>query len=120
MLGEGRSGSGGLFVRPIYRLSHVLYSSYSPCTDSLRATQFPISSSCFPPIVSERVQFSFPVFFFFSGNILRAEGLIGDSKDVRAPTVTLVNSITSYWTNCVYSGVSFSCITMSPCLSHSY
>lgn len=111
MLGEGRSGSGGLFVRPIYRLSHVLYSSYSPCTDTIPDLVFLFSSDC----VGACAVFLSCV-FFFSGNILRAEGLIGDSKDVRAPTVTLVNSITSYWTNCVYSGVSFSCSTMLLCV----
>lgn len=116
MLGEGRSGSGGLFVRPIHCLSHVLYSSYSPCTDSLRVTQFPISSSCFSSDCVGACAVFLSCVFFFSGNILRAEGLIGDRKDVRAPTVTLVNSITSYWTNCVYSGVSFSCSTMLLCV----
>lgn len=81
MLGEGRSGSGGLFVRPIYCLSHVLYSAYSPCTDSLRVTQFPISSSCFSCDCVGACAVFLSCVFFFSGNILRAEGLIGDSKE---------------------------------------
>lgn len=106
---------------PFTRTVHTDHSSYSPCTDSLRVTQFPISSSCFSSDCVGACAVFLSCVFFFSGNILRAlslntEGLIGDSEDVRAPTVTLVNSITSYWTNCVYSGVFFSCSTMLLCV----
>lgn len=90
---------------PFTRTVHTDHSSYSPCTDSLRVTQFPSRLPVFPRSVC-----GFP-FLCFLLHVVTSCELIGDSEDVRAPTVTLVNSITSYWTNCVYSGVSFSCST---------